>query len=35
MKMISWNIAKKKAAWRFLLGCDADIRALAGDECAA
>lgn len=28
VKMICWNIAKRKAAWRFLLGCEADIALL-------
>ncbi len=28
VKMVCWNIAHRKAAWRFLLGCDADIALL-------
>ena len=28
VKIICWNIARKHAAWRFLLGCDADIALL-------
>ena len=28
VKIVCWNIAKKRAAWRFLLGCDADVALL-------
>ena len=28
VKIICWNIAQRRAAWRFLVGCDADIALL-------
>ena len=28
VKMVCWNIAHRHAAWRFLLGCDADVALL-------
>ena len=28
VKIVCWNIAKRHAAWRFLLGCDADVALL-------
>ena len=28
VKIVCWNIAKKRAAWRFLLGCEADVALL-------